>query len=178
MVEKSKRVAFIVSSRDFRDEEYFIPKENLEKRGAEIYTFSNNKGMILGADGGEGEAEKELSELNPKNYSAIVFIGGPGALKFLDNEESYRIAQKTVAEDKLLAAICISPVILAKAGVLRGVKATVFSSSMEREPVRILKDNGALHREDDVIKDGKIITANGPGAVEQFSREIEKALSL
>ncbi len=158
--------------RDFRDEEYFVPRDILEKLGAEVKTASNQKGTALGADGGETKVDFLVSEINPTDFDAVVFVGGSGCLENLDNEDSYRVARETVAQNKVLASICISPVILAKAGVLEGKKATVWSSSMDRGPVKILEDNGAIYEDKPVVVDGKIVTANGPVASEEFANAI------
>lgn len=172
----NKKVAMIIAFRDFRDEEYFLPKEILEKAGVEIKTVSTEKGTALGADGGEVEVDLLISDINISDFEAVVFIGGPGALKYLDNENSYRVARETISQEKILAAICISPVILAKAGVLSGKKATVWSSPMDRSPVRTLEEKGATYEDKPVVVDGKIITANGPAAARQFGEAIIEAL--
>ena len=73
-----------------------------------------------------------------------------------------------------MAAICLSPVVLAKAGVLRGKKSTVFETA---ETVRALRDGGAEYVKTDVVVDGRIITSPGPEAVASFARRIVEALS-
>ena len=191
-----KKIVIILAFRDFRDVEYFVPKEILETAGAEIKTASNSEsaksadeggeedlssstkmGRAIGADGGEVEIDLLVKDLNPANFDAIVFIGGPGCLENLDNENSYRIARETVSQNKVLASICISPTILAKAGVLKGKRATIWSSPMQRGPVRILEENGAIYQDEDVVVDGKIITGKGPEAAEEFGKTIVEALT-
>ena len=173
----NKKAAMIIAFKDFRDEEYFVPKEILEKAGAEVKTASNKIGTAIGADGGEVKVDLLVSEINPTDFYAIIFIGGPGCLKNLDDESSYRVAQETVSQNKVLASICISPVILAKAGVLEGEKATVWSSVMDRSPIKILQNNGAIYEDKRVVVEGKIITGNGPGAAEEFGQAIVEALT-
>ncbi len=181
MSEKSftnKKIVMIIAFKDFRDEEYFVPKDILEKAGIEVKTASNKMGTAIGADGGEAEVDLLVSEINPADFDAIIFVGGPGCLKNLDNENSYQLARKTIAEDKVLAAICISPVILAKAGVLKDKKATVWSSSLDRSSVEILKENGAIiYEAQEIVIDGKIITANGPDAAGDFAKAVHLAVS-
>jgi protease I len=63
---------------------------------------------------------------------------------------------------------------LAKAGVLKGKKATVWSSPMDKSPIKILTQNGAIFENLDVVVDGNIITANGPQAAEEFGIVISK----
>ena len=171
-----KKIAMIIAFRDFRDAEYFVPKEILEKAGAEIKTASNKTGTAIGADGGEVNVGLLVSEINLADFDAVVFIGGPGCLENLDNNNSYKVVQDTVSQNKVLASICISPTILAKAGVLQGKKATVWTSPMDKSAVKILEDNGAIYEDKSVVVDGKIITGNGPEASKEFGEAIIEAL--
>lgn len=173
----NKKIAIIVAFEDFRDEEYFLPKEILEKAGAEIKTASSQMGTAIGVDGGEIEIDLLISGINPADFDALVFIGGPGCLEYLDNENSYKIIKETISQNKVLAAICISPIILAKAGVLKRKKATVWSSLMDKSPVRILEENGAIYQADSIVIDGKIITASGPVAAKEFGEAIIQVLT-
>ena len=52
-----KKVAMIIAFRDFRDAEYFVPKEILEKAGAKVTTVSTKIGTAIGADGGDTEVD-------------------------------------------------------------------------------------------------------------------------
>ncbi len=169
---ENKKIAMMIAFKDFRDEEYFVPKGILEAAGAEIKTASTQKGKAIGADGGETEVDLLVSELNPADFDAIVFIGGPGALKYLDNEDSYQVAKETVSQNKVLAAICIAPVIFAKAGVLEGKKATVWSSPLDKSAIRILEERGVIYQREPVVVDNKIATADGPLAAKQFGEAI------
>lgn len=173
----NKKVAMVIAFKNFKDEEYFVPKQVLEKAGVEVKTFSNKIGIAIGAGGGEARVDVLLENLNPIDFDVIVFVGGPGALENFDNEKSYKLAKAVISQDKVLAAICISPVILAKAGVLKGKKATVWSSALNTDPIKILEQNGAVYEAKPVVRDGKIITANGPTAAGEFGQEILQALS-
>lgn len=172
-----KKIAIIIAHRNFRDEEYFVPKEILEGAGTEVKTASNQMGRALGADGGETEVNLLISEIDMADFDVVVFIGGPGCLENLDNENSYKLAEETVSQNKILASICISPIILAKAGVLAGKRATVWSSPMDKSSVKILRENGAIYQDELVVVDGKIITGNGPTAAKKFGEEIVEALT-
>lgn len=172
-----KKIVMIVAFRDFRDEEYFIPKEILEKNNIEVKTASTETGIAIGADGGEVEIDILIEEINPSNFDAIVFVGGPGCLKYLDNENSYKLVRETISQDKILASICISPIILAKTGVLKEKKATVWSNLLDKKPVRILKKGGAIYQNKPVVVDGELITANGAEAAKKFGKAIVSMLN-
>ncbi len=172
----AKKVAMILAFRDFRDPEYFVPKEIFEKSGIEVKTVSTKEGIAVGAEGGEAKVDLLLENLKVEDFDAVLFVGGPKALEYLDNETSYRIANETVEKGKILGAICISPVILAKAGVLKGKKATVWTSLLDKSGAKILKENGAHYVEEDAVLDGKIVTANGPQAAEKFAKLVIEGL--
>jgi protease I len=173
---QNKSIVMVVAFRDFRDEEYFVPKGILERAGANIKTASNQKGTAIGADGGEVNVDFLVSEVKPENFEAIIFVGGPGALEYLDNDDSYKLVKETVGQEKVLGAICIAPAILAKAGVLQGKNATVWSNAMDKSAVKILKDKGAIYQNATVVTDGKIVTGNGPQAAEKFAEALIKVL--
>lgn len=164
----------IISFRDFRDEEYFIPKEIFEKNGKEVSTLSTQKGIALGSQGGEAEVDGEIKDLNVEDFDVFVFVGGQGSLKELDNNDSYEIVQEAFSKGKLIGAICISPVILANSGILSGKESTVWSSGLKKEGIKILKENNAIYKKEAVVVDGNIITANGPQSAEEFANVIVK----
>ena len=106
----------------------------------------------------------------------IIFVGGPGARNYFDNQTALGLARKFLEEDKLVTAICIGPAILAKAGVLKNKQATIWARPNKMEGVEILKENGAVYVVQDVVIDGNIITANGPEAAENFGKKILEVL--
>ena len=171
------KVAIIIAFKDFKDEEYFTPREILEIGRAEIKVVSDELGIASGVDGGEVKVDAKLADLDVSDFDAVVFIGGPGALSHLDNQDSYKIIKDAASQNKVLAAICISPVILAKAGVLQSKKATVWTSSLDKNPKKILEENKAEYQDKNVVVDNSIITANGPEATKEFGEEIIKILS-
>lgn len=173
-----KKIAIIIAFRDFQDEEYFIPKEILEKSGAGVKTVSNELEKAFGSQGGEAQVDIELTDLKVSDFDAIVFVGGSGAPQYLDNETSYQIAKDAVSQGKILAAICITPTILAQAGVLQDKKATVWSSVLDKSAVKILKENGTRYQDKNAVADGNIITANGPDAAKEFGEAIVLLLKL
>jgi len=167
-----KKIAIIIAFKNFRDEEYFDTKEILENNGFKTKTFSNEKGTAIGKFGGEVLINQTLNDLDIKDFDAIVFVGGSGAISFLNNIDSYNLIKKANENKKIIAAICIAPVILAQAGILKNKKATVWSSNMDKSAIKILKENKAIFKEDLAISDENIITAKGPEAINDFAKEI------
>ena len=108
-----------------------------------------------------------LSDINASLYDGIIMIGGSGAAVYLDNQATQDIIKTFYQQNKLVAAICMAPAILAQAGILENKKATVHE---------LYKDMAAQYQlqliNEDVVADGNIITANGPAAAEKFARQI------
>ena len=167
-----KKIAIIIAFKDFRDEEYFETKRILENSGLKTKTFSNEKGIAIGKFGGEVNIDETIDNLDINQFDAFVFIGGPGAIPLLDNSVSYNIIKKGFDDKKLIAAICIAPVILAKSGILKDKQATVWSSNMDKSGIKILKENNAIFKDNPVVCDKNIVTANGPEAISEFSKRI------
>jgi len=167
-------IAYIIAKNGFRDEEYFIPQEILIAAGHTVVTASNGSAgeNATGSHGREAHIDINIADVKAAEFDAVVFAGGSGARENLDNEESYRIIRDAVAQGKLLGAMCIAPTILAHAGVLKGKKATVWSSSTDKDPIAVLKSAGAEYVDAPVVHDGAIITANGPKAAQAFGEAL------
>ena len=105
-------------------------------------------------------------------FDAVVFVGGFGSSEYFDNPVARKIAKEGLDQDKILAAICLAPRILANSGVLKGKKVTCFSSVRKD-----IKAKGAMVSGEMVERDGKIITGNGPSASTKFGETIASALS-
>jgi len=166
-----KKVLFIVASQNFRDEELFVPRDAFLKAGYKAVIASSRLGILSGMLGGTASATLSLPQVKTADYSAIVFVGGPGAQEFFDDKDAHRIAREAVKEKKVLGAICLAPVTLARAGVLKGAKATVWYSEGGK-----LEKAGASYTPDRVVRSGLIVTACGPEAAPEFARTLLNAL--
>lgn len=167
----SKKVLLIIAHKGFQPVEYNAPKKILQEAGVKVITASNAPGTAVSAMSNEtAEVDLILSEVKTADYDGIFFIGGPGALEHLDNAESHRIIKEAAASGKLWGAICISPRILAAAGVLKNKKATGWNG--DGQLPKILADVGAEYVNKPVVVDGNLITASGPAAAEEFGRTI------
>jgi protease I len=165
-----KKVLMIIAPMDFRDEEYFDTRKVLEESGAEI-TVANSTGQASKSMFGKiVNPDKNFYDIDSKDYDAIVFVGGQGTPVYFDNKQAQNLAKEFNNSGKIVAAICIAPVILARAGILSGKKATVFPSGKN--------DINAVgtYTGSSVEKDGNIITGSGPEAANEFGRRIVEAL--
>jgi protease I len=169
----AKKAVFIIAADKFQDDEYAQPKEVLEKSGIKVTVASTVLTEITGMNGAKAKADILLGDVKVEDYDAIVFIGGSGAQQYVDDPLAQKIARESVAERKVTAAICLAPVILTNAGVLKGKKATCYPSEGSK-----LSAGGVNYTAKPVEIDGNIITADGPASAKQFGEEINLALSV
>jgi protease I len=166
-----KKILMIIASQNFRDEELLIPKKLFEKEGYSVVIAGTSLKPAKGMLGAVVTPQILIDQVKVDEYSAIVFVGGVGAKEYFGNPLAHKIAKEAVSKNKILAAICIAPRILAEAGVLKGKKATVWVSEE-----KILEEKGAHYTGKPVEVDGNIVTGSGPQAAEEFAKIIIKLL--
>jgi len=113
-------------------------------------------------------SDKKIEDINSKDFDAIVLPGGsPGYINLGRSQKVLDMLVDFNDREKLIAAICASPCILSKLGILENRKATIYPG-MEREIPK--------PRAGKVIVDGHVITSEGPGTAIDFALEIVKNL--
>ena len=166
-----KNVVMIIARSNFRDEEFQKPKDILEKRGIKVTVASSSKARATGMFGATAQPTLLIGDVNVDEFDAVIFVDGTGANEYWDDPTAHHIAREAMKQDKLLCAICIAPVTLANAGVLKARRATVWPSEANK-----LKAKGASYTASQVEVDGRLITASGPEAAERFGDAIVSAL--
>lgn len=166
----TKRVVMIIAPENFRDEEYMETREALEKKGVEVSVASIANPAISGIDKKEVKVDMMLPEVTDE-FDGIVFVGGGGAKIYFTNQTALALAKKYYDEGKVVAAICIAPLILGHAGIMTDKKATCWDGN-----AKDLEDFGAEYSGKKVEVDGNVISANGPKASSKFGKKIAKAL--
>lgn len=161
------RVLLVIAPSMFRDEEYAQPKRVLESFGHEVITASTVSGRCTGKLGMSAVAEVALSDALGDVWDGVAFIGGAGSSVFFDDPKAHRLARESLERGAVVAAICIAPSTLARAGLLDGVHSTAFDTQRAD-----LVAHGAVWTGEDVTVDGRIVTANGPAAAVAFGDAI------
>lgn len=172
-----KIVLLLVAQKGFQSKEYFDTKYELEHAGIAVVTVAPPGEEAVSHMGDGVMPDLALSEVKLSDYNGVFAIGGPGALEYLDNEETTRIYKEAqMMGDYPYGAICISPRILAKAGVLTGKRATGWDSDGKLQD--IFDSYGVVRVNESVVADGIIVTADGPAAAHDFGKKIVEIILL
>ncbi|WP_417333173.1 DJ-1 family glyoxalase III [Halarcobacter sp.] len=124
----------------------------------------------IGAHNIKVTADCKIEEVKENDFDLIVLPGGlPNAFTLADNEHVQRLLKEFKASDKYIAAICAAPYALHKAEVLN--KDYTCYPSFEQ---KIVPENYISNQ--NVVKDGKVITSRGPATAMEFALEIVKLL--
>lgn len=172
-LEKTKKKAvFVIAHQNFRDEELFEPKRILETAGIEVTLASTEKGMARGMLGATVDVGATLDELNVQDFDAVIFVGGSGALELARDLRVVDVARQAYDSGKIVAAICVAPMTLSNAGLLKEKKVCAFESVAND-----IRKAGALNvSSSGVLRDNNIITASGPDFASSFGKTILQAL--
>ncbi|RME78211.1 DJ-1/PfpI family protein [Candidatus Woesearchaeota archaeon] len=168
------KALFILAPNGFRDEEFFEPKEVLESRGHQCYTASVAD-SCQGKLGAVVMPDFHVKEINLDDFDVIILVGGPGAPELANYPEVMNLIKAAKLASKNIAAICIAPTLLAKAGVVEGKQVTVFPDHDAR--MLMTHKGKAIFVDRPVVVDGNLITANGPDAAREFGERIAEMLS-
>lgn len=127
---------------------------------------------ITGAHGMKIIPDATLSDVARDTFDAVILPGGmPGAAN-LDNSTTVTdVLIKAEKENKIIAAICAAPFVLAKRGLLNGKTFTMY-------PGFDSELGGLTYTAAPAEVDGNIITGKGPGAFTEFARRLAIALGL
>lgn len=170
-----KRILYVIAPERFRDEEYLEPTAYFLDKGYEVDTVSTQCGLAKGMFGAEVQVNKTVDDVTSDNYDALVIAGGMGSPDYLWGSETLKQhVQDFVAAQKVVCAICISGVVLAKAGVLTGKKATVWLCDASEQAYQ---EHGVVLVKELVVTDGLFVTADGPEASLEFAQAIDAVLS-
>lgn len=166
-----KRVA-ILATNGFEESELKEPMNALKKAGAEVHIVSEENGKIKswtnGNWGPEYKVDKTLSEVNQKDYNALMLPGGvinPDILR--RNPKAVDFVRSFFEHHKPVGAICHGPWLLAEANVLKGRKITSFSS-IKTDMVNA----GANWVDQEVVVDEGLVTSRNPDDLPAFCSKL------
>jgi protease I len=160
-------ILIFLAATNFSEEEYLTVKKVFLKAGKGIFITSDSHTVCSGNNGLKVKSDTDFYNVNEKNFSAVVLIGGKGSKDYWDNQSLHKIVRNFHSAGKIVAAICSAPIILARAGLLSKIPATCWSEDKNE-----LINSGIEYKDRSIIAENSIVTADGPRSAEQFAETI------
>lgn len=165
------KVIMIRAPQYYCDEELFHIQAALAKKNVGLVVASTTTAEALGERlGVKIKPDITIHEVDMKEFVGIVIGSGTGCKESLWQDENLRkIVKLAYAQNKFVAAGCNAPVVLARAGILKERRATVFPNN---ENIMELKNAAAVYKNEPVVVDGNIITSRDLMALKNFTGKI------
>ncbi|MFG6203983.1 type 1 glutamine amidotransferase domain-containing protein [Pseudomonas retamae] len=171
-----KRVAFLVTD-GFEQVELTGPKEALDQAGAQTEILSAKAGTVKGwnhdkpAD--DFPVANTFQAVDIDQYDAVVLPGGvQNSDTIRIDENAQQLVKSAASAGKPIAVICHGGWLLISAGLVDGKTMTSYKTLKDD-----LVNAGGNWVDQEVVKDGKLISSRQPDDVPAFSQALIDALA-
>lgn len=166
-----QRVAILVEDL-YQDQEVWYPYYRLKEAGAEVLVVGTNKKEFTSKHGYPITADVTIDAVSARQLDAVIIPGGyaPDILRRFP--AVIRLVQDMHRDGRLIAAICHAGWVLCSADVVRGKTVTCFFAIKDD-----LVNAGATYVDQEVVRDGQLITARTPDDLPAFMRTLLDALA-
>lgn len=168
---QGKRVA-VLAENLYEDLELWYPLTRMREEGAEVSVIAPRAGETYTSKHGYPvKSDMAAEAVDASRFDAVIIPGGYSPDLMRRNPAMVRLVRQADQQGKVVAAICHAGWMLASAGILRGRTVTSFSA---------IKDDvinaGARWLDQEVVRDGNLVTSRFPADLPAFCREIILAL--
>lgn len=168
---KGKRVA-VLAENMYQELELWYPLLRLREAGVEVVAVGTGRAKTYkGKYGYPIDEDCAASEISAAELDGIVIPGGYAPDILRRYAPVLKLVKDCYEQGKVVAAICHAGWVLVSAGACKGRKATCFSAIKDD-----LINAGAEYVDEEVVRDGNLITSRKPDDLPAFCRTILEAL--
>lgn len=122
---------------------------------------------------------KFLKEIIPGDYDALIIPGGFNDAGYTEvyKPEVLDLINNVYKSGGIIATMCVGSLAAAKAGILKGKKATTYSASRSHDNLQVLKECGAIPAKERIVVSGRIITNRGPDTAVEVAFKLLEMLN-
>ncbi len=168
---KGKRIAIMVEDL-YNEFEFWYPYYRMKEAGAEVTVVGTGAKEYHSKIGLPAPGGVSAASVKAEQFDAVIIPGGYAPDRMRRNAAMLSLVRDCFHQGKIVAAICHAGWMLVSAGILKGKKATCFISVKDD-----LVNAGAIYLDQEVVRDGNLITSRTPDDLPAFCREIIAALS-
>jgi protease I len=164
---KGRRIAALAAD-GFEKVELIVPLRALKAAGAKVDVVSLRRGRIRGVNlhmpASRVRVDTTIDRADPGDYDGLLLPGGfinPDLLR--QSAPAREFVRAFVDRDKPIATLCHGPWVLASAGLVDGRTLTSWPGIRDD-----LVNAGATWLDEDLVRDGNLITSRGPQDMAAF----------
>ncbi len=162
----------VLAENNYQELELWYPYYRLKEEGAEVSVVgSGSSSTFTSKTGYPVTADFSAEVVNMADYDGIIIPGGYAPDLMRRFPPMVKLVRDAHDQGKVIGAICHAGWMLVSAGILKGKKATCFFAIRDD-----LINAGANYIDQDVVRDGNLITSRMPDDLPAFCREIILAL--
>ena len=164
-------MVYMLLGTGFEVTEAMVPLVMMRRAGIDVCTVGINGKTVYGSREIGIVADLELGEMDLTNLEGIILPGGLGGVASIKASQSALDAVKFAFDNnKLVAAICAGPTVLAMLGITDGKRATCYPGCEEQMGSAVMVPNAAA------VTDGNLITGTSAGCAIPFGLALIAAL--
>jgi len=171
MVLKGKRIAILAEDL-FEDLELWYPLIRMREAGAEVVVLGTGKTKYTGKHGLTVDPDKKVDRAAPEEFDAVIIPGGYAPDRMRRHEPLVDFVRRAFEIGRVVAYICHAGWVPISAGVVKGRTVTSFFSIADD-----LRNAGATWVDEEVVRDGNLISSRYPADLPTFCRTIIEAVA-
>jgi deglycase len=164
------KVAILVEN-DYQDQEVWVPLYRLREEGYETVTVGPSAATYKSKYGYPIQAQTAASEVRAEDFLGVIIPGGWAPDRLRQHGSVLKLVRNLFENRRVVASICHGGWVLASAGIAKGKRLTSYVAIKDD-----LVHAGAEWVDQEVVKDGCLITSRKPDDLPAFCRETIKAL--
>lgn len=168
---EGKKIAILLEQL-YEDPEFWYPYFRFLEAGAEVTVVAPEAKEYKSKYGYPATADLTAGSASAADYDAVIIPGGYSPDHMRRSAELVSFLKNAFERGAIIAAICHGPWMLCSVGAARGRKVTAFYSIKDD-----LVNAGAIFLDQEVVRDGNIITSRTPKDLPAFCRAIASALA-
>jgi len=166
-----KRIAILIEDM-YNENEFWYPFYRMKEAGAKVTVVGAGAKEYHSKIGMSAPGGAAAESVNASEFDAVIVPGGYAPDRMRRYQAMVKLVRDCSTQGKIVAAICHAGWVLVSAGILKGKKATCVPSIKDD-----IVNAGATYFDQEVVRDGNLITSRSPDDLPAFCREIIAAMT-
>jgi protease I len=168
---QGKRAAVLIEQQ-YQEMEVWYPIYRLREAGCKVTLVGPEAGQNYPSKlGYPAKSDKSARDVSANDFDLLVIPGGFAPDYLRRHESVLRLVSSMAEQGKLVAAICHGPAVLCSTQALKGKRATCFVAIKDD-----VSNAGARYVDEEVVRDGNLITSRKPDDLPAFMQAIIQAV--